>query len=278
MTGVPQIFSRKKLAAHRTRAGQIFHEHDFLMDLAAERLVDRLLDFNQRFGRILIIGAQGHLIKKHLSKLGYTPEIVLEMDIFAADSDAIIDPEALPIKPQSFDAVLSHFILPFVNDVPGALIQWRQALVPDGVLLATTLGAQTLEGFRDLLIQAELEVYGGVSQRIGPFMEMQDLAGLLQRGGFSLPVIDQDIIRVEYRHLDRLISDLRGMGWTSCLTEGGRVFTKALHKKINWKQSLEAAFEVLNITARAPSIHQQKPAQRGSGETSLANHLKDDNV
>ena len=66
-----------------------------------------------------------------------TPEIVLEMDIFAADSDAIIDPEALPIKPQSFDAVLSHFILPFVNDVPGALIQWRQALVPDGVLLAT---------------------------------------------------------------------------------------------------------------------------------------------
>ena len=273
MTSVPQIFDRKKLALRRARAAENFSRHDFLIDLTAERLVDRMLDFSHHFSSVLIIGGQNGLIKKHLKNLKKAPEFIVEMDLHSSGADILADEEMLPIRPQSFDCIIAHFALPFVNDVPGVLMQLRLSLKPDGILLASTLGTQTLENLRDILMTAELETYGGVSHRVGPFVDMQDMAAVMQRSGFALPVIDQDIITVEYSARRKLLDDLRGMGWSSCLTQQGRAFNRALLEKIELDQPIEARFETLYLTARAPSEAQQKPLPRGSGQTSLADHL-----
>ena len=47
------------------------------------------------------------------------------------------DEEFLPFAPASFDLVVASLSLHWVNDLPGALIQLRQALRPDGLLLAS---------------------------------------------------------------------------------------------------------------------------------------------
>ena len=77
-------------------------------------------------------------------------------------------------------------------------VQARHALQPDGLLLCTFLGGQTLHELRASLAEAEAAVTGGLSPRIAPMGEIRDLGGLLQRAGFALPVADGTPLTASY--------------------------------------------------------------------------------
>ena len=100
------------------------------------------------------------------------------------------------------------------------MLQLRQALAPDGLFLATMLGGETLTELRQVLLQAESEVTGGAVPRVSPSADLRDMAGLLQRAGFVMPVADNDQLIVTYPDLSTLFRDLRGMGATSVLHAG----------------------------------------------------------
>jgi NADH dehydrogenase [ubiquinone] 1 alpha subcomplex assembly factor 5 len=55
------------------------------------------------------------------------------------------DEELLPFKEESLDLVISSLGLHWVNDLPGAMIQARRALKPDGLFLAAMFGGETLK-------------------------------------------------------------------------------------------------------------------------------------
>ena len=74
------------------------------------------------------------------------------------------DEETLPFADGSLDLVASALSLQFVNDLPGALIQIRRALKPDGLLLAALIGGDSLRELRDAFAAAESEVEGGASR------------------------------------------------------------------------------------------------------------------
>jgi NADH dehydrogenase [ubiquinone] 1 alpha subcomplex assembly factor 5 len=61
------------------------------------------------------------------------------------------------------------------------------------------------------LQMAEQERDGGVSPHVSPFVQVQDLGGLLSRNGFALLTIDNDEIKVTYPSLFELMRDLKGM-------------------------------------------------------------------
>ena len=128
----------------------------------------------------------------------------------------------LPFAPESFDLAVSVLALHTANDLPGALVQARRALKPDGLLVAALLGGATLSELRSAFAQAESEVEGGVSPRVAPFAEVRDLGGLLQRAGFALPVTDAERVVVRYADAFALMRDLRAMGLTNALTERRR--------------------------------------------------------
>ncbi len=67
----------------------------------------------------------------------------------------ISDEEALPFAAGSLDLVVSALALQFVNDLPGALIQIRRALKPDGLLLAALIGGDSLTELRSAFAAAE---------------------------------------------------------------------------------------------------------------------------
>ena len=108
------------------------------------------------------------------------------------------DEEFLPFAPASFDLVVASLSLHWVNDLPGALIQLRQALRPDGLLLASLPALGTLDELRRALTEAEAALTGGAAPRVSPFPDLRDCAGLLQRAGFALPVADVEDIRLRY--------------------------------------------------------------------------------
>jgi SAM-dependent methyltransferase len=288
-TDTMTVFDRALVRRHRDRAAAGFSGYDFLFAEVAERLAERLSVIRRPFSRILDLGshdgATGHRVAA-----ARQPELLVSCDLSAAlasrGSGAAVaaDEEALPFAEASFDLVISNLSLHWVNDLPGALIQIRRALRPDGFFVAAMLGGSTLMELRRSLFEAEVALSGGVTPRLSPLAELQDAGHLLQRAGFALPVADTETITVTYGDLFRLLADLRGMGETNAVrTRGRRPVRRALfleaarHYAENFAEAdgrLPATFEILWLAGWAPGPGQQQPLKPGSGVLPLSDLLK----
>lgn len=281
------VFDRRAIRQRRDRAARR-DGFDFLFTEAAEQLLDRLADVNRRFPLALDLGCRDGILRRQLGNRGGIEQLV-QADIspeFAARGSGLRiagDPEFLPFAPGSFDLALSALALHWVNDLPGALLQLRQALKPDGLLLVSLLGGETLTELRQVLMEAELAEEGGVSPRVSPFAELRDLGGLLQRAGFAMPVVDSDVLTVTYPDALALMRDLRGMGESNAVAERRRNFTRrgtlaraAALYEAQFAQPdgrIPASFEIITLTAWAPHADQPKPLRPGSARTRLADAL-----
>jgi SAM-dependent methyltransferase len=128
------------------------------------------------------------------------------------------DPELIPLSQSSFDLVASALVLHWVGDLPGTLAQLRRVLKRDGLFLAAMLGGRSLVELRTALFEAELAEEGGVSPRVSPAADLGDLAALLLRTGYAMPVADTETLTVTYPDLLAMMHDLRGMGETNALS------------------------------------------------------------
>ena len=191
--------------------------------------------------------------------------------------------EILPTEPQSHDLILAPLQLHHINDLPGMLIQIRRALKADGLFLGAMFGGGTLWQLKEALTQTEIALKGGLSPRISPFADKQQMGGLMQRAGFALPVVDSDIVTVTYKDIFALMHDLRGMGENNILSARdksypGRDFFKqaGAYYQDHFSGSdgrIEASFEIIFLTGWAPHDSQQKPLRPGSAEQSLKDVL-----
>ncbi len=191
----------------------------------------------------------------------------------------------MPLATGRFDLVVSALALQGANDLPGALVQIRRVLRPDGLFLGAIVGGRTLTELRAVLTEAEAEVTGGVSPRVAPFADVRDMGGLLQRAGFALPVADSEVLTVRYDSLFALMADLRAMGATSTLVARERrpsrrdMFMRAARlyaeRFADPDGRIRATFEIVSLAGWAPHESQQKPARRGSGTISLGTALGD---
>lgn len=285
-----RMFDRRLLRLRRERAAAQAAPHDFLLREVGERLVDRLADVTRKFPLALDLGCRDGLLARTLAGRGGI-ETLLQCDLSQRQASGalahgpafVADEELLPLKPEGLDAILSNLSLHWVNDLPGALAQVRDALKPDGLFLASLFGAGTLNELRTCLMEAELAESSGVSPRVSPFAGLRDAAGLLQRAGFALPVADSDTITVTYPDLFGLLADLRGMGEANLLLDRLKhptrrtIFTRAAalyHERFaDVDGRLRATFQVLFLTGWAPHESQQQPAKRGSGRTDLRDVL-----
>ena len=208
------VFDRLAVRRHRDRAAAtVGAVADVLRD-AAERLIDRLDDTTRRFSLALDVGGRG-VVAPMLRARGIdvvSCDISERMAGLNGGAAVAADEEFLPFAPASFDLIVASLSLHAVNDLPGALIQLRQALKPDGLLLASMPALGTLAELRSALTEAEAALTGGVSPRVSPFPELRDCAGLLQRAGFAVPVADIEEIRLLYRDPMGLLRDLRSAG------------------------------------------------------------------
>ena len=282
------VFDRRLVRLHRERAARLLERHDFLLREVAERLLDRLEDTTRRFPAALDLGCHSGELGRALNGRGGV-ELLVQADLSPAMArragglTVALDEEALPFAEASFDLVLSNLSLHWVNDLPGALLQARQALKPDGLFLAAMLGGETLHELRAALLEAELEVEGGAGPRISPFADLRDAGGLLQRADFAAPVIDRDQITVTYPDALALMRDLRGMGETNAAHTRRHGFSRrgtllraaALYAEHFARQDgrIPATFQVIYLTGWAPHESQQKPLRPGSAKRRLAEAL-----
>ena len=161
MAESPIIFDRNLVRARRRRAAAL-GPVTFLIDRVAEDFSDRLATVLRRFELAVDLGTPTDAVRRALAASGKVDRIIAT-DVIVADE------EALPFRDGSLDLVVSALALQFVNDLPGALIQIRRALKPDGLLLAALVGGDTLTELRDAFAAAEAEIEGGVSPRVARY-------------------------------------------------------------------------------------------------------------
>jgi SAM-dependent methyltransferase len=282
MSDAMLVFDRRAVRLHRDRAAAAAgHVSDVLRE-AAERLLDRLDDTTRRFTQALDVGGRG-VVAPLLRARGL--EVVssdLSPAMAAVNGGAAVaaDEEWLPFAPASFDLVVASLALHWVNDLPGALIQLRQVLRPDGLLLASLPALGTLGELRQALTEAEAALTGGAAPRVSPFPELRDCAGLLQRAGFALPVADLEEIRLLYAEPFALLRDLRAAGETSALRLRDRrvpsraLFPLALSRLPTQADRVPVTLRLAMMTGWAPGPDQPQPLRPGSARASLADALR----
>ncbi len=284
-----EVFDRVAVRRHRERAAAGLSTHDFLLREVAERLAGRLDDIRRRFPAALDLGCHGGVMARALAGRGGVERLV-QTDLSPAmlrraDGPRVVaDEELLPFADASFDLVTSVLGLHWVNYLPGALIQIRRALVPDGLLLAAMLGGKTLGELREAFAVAEVAEEGGASPRLSPFADARDAGDLLMRAGFALPVVDVDTITVAYPDALALMRDLRGMGEANAVRERRARFSRratmmaaAAAYEERFAQAdgrVPATFEVIYLTAWAPHPSQPKPRSPGAARARLADALE----
>ncbi|XP_015169519.1 putative methyltransferase At1g22800 isoform X2 [Solanum tuberosum] len=290
-----KIFDRHLKRKQRDRAAWLMKPKDSLVDTVAENLLDRLEDCKKTFPTALCMGGSLEAIRRLLRGRGGIEKLLMmdtSWDMVKLCKDAeqqmptdnietsyvIGDEEYLPVKENSVDMVISCLGLHWTNDLPGAMIQSRLALKPDGLFLAAILGGETLRELRIACTIAQMEREGGISPRLSPLAQVRDAGNLLTRAGFTLPGVDVDEYTVRYSSALELIEHLRAMGETSALLQRSKVLKKdtalataAIYESMFAAEdgTIPATFQIIYMTGWREHQSQQKPKKRGSATVSF---------
>jgi len=278
----PMIFDRALMRRRRRRAAAS-GPATFLLDRVAEDLAERLAAVLRRFDLVLDLGTPGEAVRSALSRLGSIGTVIAADAIPRASPAVAADEETLPFGDGALDLVVSALALHHVNDLPGALIQIRRALKPDGLFVAALLGGETLTELRQSFAVAESDIEGGASPRVAPFADLRELGALLQRAGFALPVTDVDRVCVRYDSVFGLMHDLRRMGATNALNARRRTPLKRatlLRMAEIYARDfadddgrVRATFEIVWLSGWTPHPSQQQPLKPGTAKARLADAL-----
>jgi hypothetical protein len=244
---VPKIFAEHRRIARLARAAVRQRNHadaaNFLLNEIAEDMIERLSFVRIEPARSLVIGPCPAPLAAYLgqgtAKLAHAE---------AADP-------ALPLSggPYNFIGVVGQ--LDAVNDLPGALIHLRNALVPGGLVIVSFIGGQSLAALRAAMMAAEPD---RPAARLHPLVDPRAAPQLLQRAGWKDPVVDSHALTVRYTRLARLVADLRDQGLTNALARPAAPLGKAALARARAAFAARAdadgktpeTFEIITLTGR----------------------------
>ncbi|XP_024241062.1 arginine-hydroxylase NDUFAF5, mitochondrial-like [Oncorhynchus tshawytscha] len=279
--------SQKKWAA----SIQDSDKYDYLKRWVGSRVANRAYDIDRTFPLALDIGCEKSHIAEHLYK-----EVVEQLFLIGISEKSLrntreseiptrcvmADEEFLPFKENTFDLVVSSLSLHWINDLPGALGQINQVLMPDVVFMGAMVGRETLYKLCCSLQLAELEREGGFSPHVSPYMAVTDLGNLLDQAGRLQYDIDE--IQVHYPEIREGMSDLQGRFTSNCtwnkksmLNRDTILAAASIYQEMfdrNQNGSVPATFEILYMIGWKSHDSQAKPAKRGSANVSFGDPSK----
>lgn len=246
----PLIFDRNTRRLRRDRMRSFGHEDRWMIARMAQDVIERLDSITRAFRTALILGSDFGYLCPILIARGIAVTVADPGPRIAAAATGVhCDEDRLPFEAAAFDLVIALGTLDSIDDLPGALIQIRRSLAPDGLFLGSMMGAGSLP----LLKSIFATVMPG-SPHIHPQIDVRAMGDLLTRAGFVLPVTDSDEVTVRYSRLERLVTDLRANGQTNVLASR-RAVTKREYATIKAQFEANTRLETvafLYMTGWAP--------------------------
>ena len=124
--------------------------------------------------------------------------------------------EAPPLEAQSVDLLFANLSLIYASNLQETLLQWRELLKPNGLMLISVLGPSC--------------TISRPEQAPKPHqLDVQSLGELLMSASFNEPVLDTDWLTIDYNDSRKLAQDLGQLGWpTSAQPASGEETSKSI--------------------------------------------------
>lgn len=144
------------------------------------------------------------------------------------------DAAQLPIATQKVDLIVANFLLPWCENIQSVFQECQRILAPNGLLLFSTLGPDTLKELRQSF--ANIDPTQG---HVNNFLDMHDVGDQLLQAGCHDAVMDVEYFTCTYNHLQQGLKELQALG--SCYLGTDRLLH--LGNKKRWQQLL-AEYEI----------------------------------
>ncbi len=129
------------------------------------------------------------------------------------------DMERLPFANASFDLIFSSLALPWSNDVRATLREFARVSSRGALLMFASFGPGTLGELASSWRALDRRPH------VHRFVDMHDLGDAMLAAGFAQPVVDVEVIRMEYAEFRRLLDDLKQTGASNADVDRGRGLT-----------------------------------------------------
>ena len=237
------LFDINRVKENKIRSRET-RSRNFLLKRVFSDLENRILELPVAWEYGLIEGCR----KNDLKELGKNNKII------------IAEFNHVPVENQRFDLYANLMQMHWSNDPYSDFSKKVKLIKPKGQFFCCLFGAETLNELRDSFSKAEMELFGVTSPRISPLPEIRDVGNLAAKVGLNNSVVDRDIIKVGYKSIEDLFSDLKKMGETNAILgrRKGLTTKKLIHKveKFYFKNhsdrklgenvtSIRATFEVI---------------------------------
>lgn len=272
MSTAQQTIRKQKIRQAFDRAAHSYDDAAVLQKEVCSRLLEKLEYIKLSPQMILDAGVgTGEAVAPLLKRYKKSRLVMLDLSermlakalqhggILRKPEPVCADLEQLPFADNSFDLIFSSLTLQWCNDLPNTLRDFLRVLKPDGLLMFTTFGPDTLKELRACWRQIDDAVH------VNQFTDMHDVGDELLQAGFADPVMESETITLTYDSVDRLMEDLRAIG-ANATAEGGRagLTTPSLLSKLRLaydayrnQKLLPASYEVVYGHAWKPAAGRQ---------------------
>lgn len=215
---------RDRVARTFDRAASTYDQHAVLQIEVEQRLLERVEYFELEPARVLDLGSGTGRGSLALEKMFPAAEIIsldrsgnmlrLTGERRQADASPLVcaDMHHLPFAPRRFDLVFSSLTVQWSSEEPRLFNEVLRVLRPGGLFLFTSFGPDTLHELRS--------AWAAVDERphVNRFVDMHDIGDALVGAGFMDPVMDMELLTLEYGDVMTLMRDLQGIGATNAAT------------------------------------------------------------
>ena len=248
------IFDRKLLLKNRQRYSLKNSQYNFLHQHCADKLYEDITSLPQKYINILELQA----FSKYLYELFTTNNN--QVNYIRSNDDIVCDEEYLAFKSDSFEMIISNLNLHFINHIPQFLNQVKQILRTNGMAIMSFFGEDNLPELAQAIYLSENELYGGISSRMIPTIDIKTAGQLFVKSGFKNVIADIDEISLEFEDVMQLLYTLKFMSLGNVLMSRSRkFFSKKLLEKTceNYKKfhshkngNILATFKIITVIAQ----------------------------
>ena len=213
------LLERSKTRQGFERAAHTYDSAAFIQREIGSRLLERLDLVRMQPERVLDLGCGTGAISEALLKR-YKKAQVIGIDLaenmvqqtcqrgnwLRRPLGVCADARQLPLQDNCADMLLSNLMLQWCNDLPAVFREFGRVLRPEGLLMFSTFGPDTLRELR--ASWGQVDGYSHASR----FVDMHDVGDALLAAGFRDPVVDMEIITLTYAEVRGLLLDLKTIG------------------------------------------------------------------
>jgi malonyl-CoA O-methyltransferase len=219
-----RLLDKTKVRKSFERAANRYDESAILQREVAKRLLERLDYIRLQPSRVMDLGCgTGFVTADVLTRYPKAEIIALDLALNMLKKTqqknkgwlkkkprcVCADAEKLPLKDNSIELLVSSLMLQWSNDLQSVFNGFERAIAPNGLLMFTTFGPDTLKEIRGSWATVDN------TPHTSEFIDMHDIGDALLKAGFSDPVMDMEMMTLTYDSVRSVMQDIKNIGATN---------------------------------------------------------------